>query len=190
MPSDRSWLARVGRRSLADRLDRLRDHLDTLQSRLREEVARAAAQTAAGAVRDAVETLLGEGCTRPRLPDRSPAGYWGTASEDSWDRDPDDLEDDPLPNRGGDAWAPVPSVETKPPPGRWGSALEVGLQVLSWGLRHQTGLGVALAFGLAATLAAYLGGAALAGSACTLLALAGALNYGRPCRIAPWPTEP
>ncbi len=185
MPSDRSWLARAGQ-SLADRLDRLRDHLDTLQSRLREEVARAMAQTAAGAVRDAVAALLGEGRARLRVPGRYPAGYWGTAAEDSWDQDPDDLEDVPRPAGGRCIWDPAaPPDKHQPLPGRWGPALAVGLQVLSWGLRQQAGLWAALAFGLGATLAAYLAGAALAGSACTLLALGGAINYG-----AALPTRP
>jgi hypothetical protein len=178
MPADPSWLARA-RRSLADRLERLRDHLDTLQSRLREEVARAAAQTAAGAVRDAVESLLGEGRTRPFLPNRSSSGYWDAGPHSAWAEDPNEFEEDHYPSGERGSWAPAVSAEkNQPAPGRWGAALAVGLQVLSWGLRRQAGWLLALGWGLGATLAAYLGGALLAGSLCTLLALAGAIHFG------------
>ncbi len=184
------WAARTAR-ILAGHVGRLHDTLEIL----REAVARAVGQSAAGAAQDAVQSLLTESPTEsippadPYYPRPSSAGWYDPDRRSpSWDDDSDDpyrrRQDDAYEERpdGGDSPSPSPSGGR-----RWGLALAVGCQATAWWLRREADRFTtlkALGIGVASTLAAYVAGpvlwagAGLAGSALALAALSDAARSG------------
>src|SRR5437588_1883676 len=81
-------LADPARRLLGPPLGRLHDTLDRVGGRLRQAIAAAAARAAAGAVREAVATLLadpgGSGPTPPLPPDERRPGLLGAPGRSLW----------------------------------------------------------------------------------------------------------
>jgi hypothetical protein len=139
--------------TLAERLDRLNDTLQSLAHRLKESIAEAVGSAVAGAVRDGVRHLLG-GAAAPAHLDHRPyfeepqAPGWHDSAVPMW-ADQDDVG---LLRR--------PQLPGRPTRGRWLEALGVALQAgLCW-LGHQprrspalTVVTVAVATGVAALLA-------------------------------------
>jgi hypothetical protein len=184
------WLTR-GSRWLAGHVARLRLTLDALGTRLRQTVAVAVGQTVAAAVREAVHAALEDFSGAPattQLPSRGPApapgrSLWGQggyghpddADPNRWDDDPDGNEADPRDLLGHH----TPPEDPRPAP-RWPLAVVVGCQAAAWWVRRRLArlpAVAALAVGLLAALAAYLGGPlTLAGSALNLAGTATALG--------------
>ncbi len=177
MAAHKSWLRRSAE-ALADRLDRLRQNLDSLQERVREVVAQSIGQTVAGAVHDAVQAAL---ALPRRVPVRASSGSWAPYSrppswqepeERTWFREPGDWEDDRLEND-----YPAAAENAEPPPAKLPQALATGCATVAWWLQHLKGryaLLAAVALGLAATVITMTGGsltAAILGLVPSLLAL-------------------
>src|ERR1700676_2587775 len=188
------WAARTAR-LLAGHVGRLRDTLELLRERLREAVARAVGQTAAGAARDAVHSLLAHS---PADPDWSDRPSYARPSSGTW-ADPDYRDYPPGREEGTDPYRPPPDEDAEDPPAeespparanagrRWDLALAVGCQAAAWQLRRAAGRFTALkavGVGLASTPAASVAGpvlwagAGLAGSALALAALSDAARSG------------
>jgi hypothetical protein len=167
--------------TLAERLERLNDSLQSLGQQLREAVASAIGSAVAGAVRDAIRGLLAPDDPATHFEDRRPYQERYEPVYRGWD-DPNGPgwyeEDYPLADRPEPARRPQGS-------GRWSNALGVALQAgLCW-LRHQprrrpvlTAVLVAVAAGMAALLAgpAVGAGAGVLASAAGLLLTADALS--------------
>jgi hypothetical protein len=166
-------------------LDHLCRALDALAERLREAVARVVGETVARLVGGVVRALLeddradtdAEGHSdRPAdLWHERPGAAWSGAGPDqALAYDDDGAADDP---------GREPALSsTQLPPQRRAKALALGCQATAWWLGRQTdrpSIAVALGVGIVTAVAAYLGGpvvaagAALAGTAATLAALAG-----------------
>jgi len=167
------------RLTLAQRLDRLNDTLQSLGQRLKESIAEAVSSAVSGAVRDALCGLLGTLNEPDRFDDRP---WHQDLDEPSW-RNPDR----PL-------WADneefVPRDRPsrscrRQVPSRWSEALGVAVQAGVCWLRHQprrrpvlTAVVVALAAGLTALLAgpAVGAGAGVLASTAGLLLTADAID--------------
>ncbi len=162
----KSWLRRSAE-ALADRLDRLRQNLDSLQERVREVVAENVGQTIGGAVRDAVQAVLAVPGQVPKMIPSSSWNHhprppsWQEPEERGWFREPQDRwederwEDDRLEDDG-----PVPQ-EPEPPRAKLPQALAAGCMATAWGVQRWKGpkaLLVAVGLGLAATAVALMGG--------------------------------
>jgi hypothetical protein len=183
-----SWLD-AARRSLAHHLERLRQALDALGQRLREALAHTVGQAVAGAVREAMQAVLGGGpCPARTVPGdrtRDPPALLGHEPQESpWPAETDD-------GREGEEYAePAPQAaprSAQPPSRGVGRALLVGCETAAWWLRRQAGRGAAwaaLGLGLAAAVAVLAGGPlaaaglGLVGSALGLLGLTDAAYAG------------
>lgn len=174
------------RRSMSDQVDRLHQTLASLCDRLRSSVLQAVADTVVRAVRDAVHLVFSEfslnvGTPWPgHRPVHSPRAFWDHEDElltdelDDWplDHDPNDLcpdEDDDPP----DSSDQTSRQEAKPR--RWIWALAAGFDASSWWLRRQAArcsLMTVLGIGAASTMAAWVAGPGLIGSALRLMTLA------------------
>jgi hypothetical protein len=179
--------------TLAERLDRLNNSLQSLAQQVKDAVASAIGTAVAGAVRDGVRGLLGAAQEHDPYEDR-PA--WRREPNDSPLRDPDqpswdDPEDD------------YPPLDRREPASRhqsadrWSNALSVALQAgLTW-LRHQprrrpvlTAIAVALPAGLAALVAGPVVGASAGVLASTAGLLLSADALGPPTApIAGFPPD-
>lgn len=189
--SHRSSLLTVLGRSLAARLDRLRDTLDGLRQRLREAVVRSVGETVGAAVREALGAVLVHGAPdEEKYVYDSPPHYhdpplWHDQREPHWQDGWEwiDTADDSNQSRSMDPSAPEPEGRRTAAT----SLLLLGCQAVAWWLRrHQThfpalaALGVGTACGVAAYLGApvVIAGVGLAGSALGLAALASATRSG------------
>jgi hypothetical protein len=187
-------LAPPHRLPLTERLDRLRQTLNSLSGELVEGVAASIAQTVAGVVRDTLLALLTKGRSRPDLPERDrsrwshnhPAPLWGGLDEEDDPMWPEDHEATPMwGNSDEDRWPDSPSdrrlpvTSTQPPTTqprvrRWVSALAASWQAAGWWLARKPGrypVMTALAIGLAAGVATWAGGP-LAAAGMTLIGTA------------------
>jgi hypothetical protein len=167
--------------TLAERLDRLNDSLQSLGQQLREAVASAISTAVAGAVRDAIRGLL--------APDEQPNDFQERPYQERYEPDYRGWDAPDRPGwYGEEDYPPADRPEPTRRPegsGRWSSALGVALQAgLCW-LRHQprrrpvlTAVLVAVAAGVAALLAgpAVGAGAGVLVSAAGLLLTADALS--------------
>src|SRR5262245_20433822 len=165
-------------RTLAERLDRLNDNLQSLHGRLHEAIASAVGSAVADAVRDAVRGLLGGNHTsEPEPVADSPHGHY---------RDPDRA--DPGWEDSGGLWhghdphpepaRPQPQPTPAQKPSRWRDALSAGVQAAVWWLRRQgrqRPLVTTAVVALAAAAAAFLGGPTLGAGVGVLTSLAGLL---------------
>jgi len=168
------------RLTLAERLDRLNDTLQSLGQRLKEAMAEAVGAAVAGAVRDAVHGLLG-GANEPARLDDQPWALgqrdeptWSDSDRPLWTEDEDFVPRD----------RPVRTSRHQEG-GLWHEALGIALQAgLTW-LRHQprrrpvlTAVVGAVAAGVAALLAgpAVRAGAGVLASTASLLLTAEALG--------------
>src|SRR5437764_10039705 len=163
MPWFRS-LAGPARRLLGPPLGRLHDTLDRVGGRLRQAIAAAVARAAAGAVREAVATLLadpgGSGPTPPLPPDERRPGLPGAPGRPLWPpahqglgpgghQDPEDdadagwgdLDDRAEPDDGEPPWVgrradqpDPPAVAASPREGRLSRALAAGCHAAAWWL--------------------------------------------------------
>jgi hypothetical protein len=177
MPAIPPWSRRVAR-SLAARLDRLRETFDHFYQQLRDALAQSIGRAVADAVRDAVYHLLDTD------PPRYAAPSWRRPEEDSpWEEDRDPWDDGPrtwhqtrasFHEERDDPPAEVPSDQN------FRRAALAGLEAAAWWLRLRRGRRVllgALALGGLAFVASYFGGpvvaaaVAVAVSAAALLAL-------------------
>src|SRR5262245_209350 len=165
-------------RTLAERLDRLNDNLQSLHGRLHEAIASAVGSAVADAVRDAVRGLLG-GNHAPepepvaeyphdhyRDPDRADHG-WGD-SGGLW----------PAPDPRHPPARPQPEPTPPQKPSRWRDALSAGVQAAVWWLRRQgrrRPIVTTAVVALAAAAAAFLGGPTLGAGVGVLTSLAGLL---------------
>jgi hypothetical protein len=178
------------RRALAERLERLRQTLEELITRVHEAVAQAVGQAVSAAVRDAILAVLRAATSRPSLPTPAwmpPKCYhsaWSEGREPSsgssaytdpsagwWDdEEPEDDEADRAQTSG-----------VEPPPSRWRCALALGCRASAWLLRRWQGrrpLLAAVGVGAACAVVAYAMGAGLAHTTLCWIALAGALGSG------------
>jgi hypothetical protein len=186
-----SLLAVLGR-SLAARLDRLRDILDGLRHTLRETVLRSVGETVGAAVREALAAVLAHGTPEEEMfhSDFSPHAHdppwWDGPAEpppshDEWEWLDTPPDHDCAPSTG----APAPGPESRRTTVT--SLLLLGCQAAAWWLRRQrqhfptlAALGIGTACGLATYLGApvLIAGLGLAGSVLSLVALAGAARAG------------
>jgi hypothetical protein len=177
-------------RALADRLERLRQTLEELITRVHEAVAQAVGQAVSAAVRDAILAVLRAATIRPGLPTPSwlpPKCYksaWSEGREllssastytdpsEGWWSD-DEPEDDEMER-------PHPSG-VEPPPSRWRCALALGYRASAWLLCRRPGrrpLLTAMGVGAACVVVAYAVGAGVAHATLCWATLAGVLGSG------------
>jgi hypothetical protein len=178
------------RRALADRLERLRQTLEELITRVHEAVAQAVGQAVAAAVRDAILAVLRAATNRPGLPTppwMPPKCYhsaWSERREPSssasaytdpsagwWTDDEPEDDDVDRPEPGG----------VDPPPSRWRCALELGCRASAWLLPRWSGrrpLLAAVGVGAACAAVAFAIGSGLADATMRWIALATALGSG------------
>jgi hypothetical protein len=177
--SERS--ASLGLPTQGGHLGRLHSNLLDLDERLREAVAQAIGQAAAGVVRQVVLSLLGEGDAgpavlrfSPRQPGRSRPLWQALDDADERDRPPwlDDPEEDAfLRDRDADL---DDRVIDPPRPSLGRRVLTAALPALGWWLSRPAGrraVGAALGCGLACGLALYLRGRKAAGTGLALTLL-------------------
>jgi hypothetical protein len=172
-------------RSLVFHVDRLRQTLEALTSRLRSSIAESVSQMAASVVRDTIQGLLANpdvsGRTRYRETYESHRSSWDDFDnryghdldrpydyrESRYDED-DDVYDSPSPRRS-------PTHEPRSlSPTRWSQALAAGLRAAAWWLQDRTGMRaclVALGIGSAASMAYLVGGMATASGISVVLSL-------------------
>lgn len=167
-------------RTLAERLARLNDNLQTLGERLKASIAGVVGDAIAEAVRDAVRGLLG-GKETPTDPFRDareyrdhhgPAHYRDRA-DDPWGEDDRRWEDeeDCTPHR-------ETSERRNGAGGRWQNALSAALQAALWFLKQQPRrrpVLTTLAVTLAAGVTGFVAGPVLAAGAGVLASVAGLL---------------
>jgi hypothetical protein len=176
------------RRALGDRLERLRQTLEELITRVHEAVAQAVGQAVSAAVRDAILAVLRAATSRPCLPTppwMPPKCYqsaWSEGREPSsttsaytnpsvgwWaEEEPEDDEVDRRQPSG-----------VEPPPSRWRCALALGCRATAWLLRRWPGrrpLLAAVGVGAACAAVAYTVGAGLTHAALCWVALVSALG--------------
>jgi hypothetical protein len=178
------------RGALADRLERLRQTLEELITRVHEAVAQAVSQAVSAAVRDAILAVLRAATNCPGLPTppwTPPKCYhsaWSEGRESSSNvstyADPsagwwteEEADDDEVDR-------PEP-IGVEPPPSRWRCALALGCRATGWSLRRWPGrrpLLAAVVVGAACAAVAYATGAGLAHTTLCSIALAGALASG------------
>src|SRR5262245_19688054 len=149
-----------------DHLDRLHGNLLDLDESLREAVARAIGQAAAGVVRQAVLALLGQAGGGQALLRLAPRPT--SRAQPLWETLDDGEETDrpPWPDEATEEEASLPDRDedrTADPdrPARWRQLLGFALPVLGWWLHRKVGrraVGAALACGVVCGLALYLGG--------------------------------
>jgi hypothetical protein len=201
MPSLKSPFRRVGR-VLSDHAKCLRSSLESLAGQVRAAIARIVGQTTGDAMRDALTVILDgppaqptrdefrEDRERPWSPPRRPS--WPNSSYDPYAHDPYDRDDNeryPEPeHRYCPPEADEPHDETSAgleQPGRWSRALATGCQAAGWWLKRHPGrlsviaaIGVGVAAGVAALIGGpyVAGGSALAASALGILALTDAVR--------------
>lgn len=124
-------LSRPARRFLTDRLELLREALETLGQRLRASIAAVVGSQVGTAIRDALGTALHV--------DPSARHFHGSASHIAPER-PDDVFHESDMNQ--DAWyaphaPPEPPPEPKPARWSWLSLFTGGVQMASWWLQHR-----------------------------------------------------
>src|SRR5438270_353530 len=107
-----------GGRMLAQYLDRLRDTLDTLGTRVRDAVSSAVGETVAGVVRETVRAVLDAPPTHPSYPAR--LGRPPGPPRPLWTR-PDTLDEEEPWFDGPDHYPPDEEDEEDPPTPRSGS---------------------------------------------------------------------
>jgi hypothetical protein len=177
-------------RALADRLERLRQTLEELITRVHEAVAQAVGQALSAALRDAILAVLRAATIRPGLPTppwMPPKCYhsaWSEGREPSssasaytdpsagWWSD-DEHEDDEVDR-------PQP-IGVEPPPSRWRCALALGCRASAWLLRRWSGRGpllAAIGVGVACAAVAFAVGARLAHATLCWVGLVTALGCG------------
>jgi hypothetical protein len=192
MSSFTSPLRRAGRR-LAAHVRRLRAALMRLAAEVRAAVARAVGQATGDAVRDALRVILDGPPAQPaaRDPPEDIEGLWGQPRRPRWppgpyherydpyevpQRETDYLEDDQDVEPDED---PAPEGPSEPPSaGAWSRAVAVGCQAAAWWLRRHPGplaLLAAVGIGLAASVAALVGGPLVAGGSAAAAAALAAL---------------
>jgi len=173
------------RPTLAERLDRLNDTLQSLGQRLKEAFAEAVGAAVAGAVRDAVQGLLGATdqpgrFNDPLWPHERDEPTWHAPGGPLWAEDEDFV---PVSGR-------EPALRRQHMNSGWSEALHVALRAGLYWLRHQprrrpvlTAVVVAVAAGLTALLAgpAVGAGAGVLASTAGLLLTAEALGPARKC---------
>jgi len=181
----RSWLE-PGGRLLSRHLGRLCESLQNLGSRLREAVAAAAGQSAAGIVREVVGKLLDQHDSDQsvsswplRQPFQNSSDLWQEPHEleqRSWRNNFDDLPPE-------EEWNPEPTDPVRASAarsGHWLAGLAVGLQTAAWWLLQgprRFSVLTALGWGLVAALVAR-GSGALAITGASLLSLLGLIQAG------------
>jgi hypothetical protein len=188
-----AWLDSF-RRSLALRLDRLRDTFHDLRARLRDTVVQAVGDTVADTVRDTLRVVLAAAPVTfpPSFPLERPfgqtPGFWGAPNDEGLDEDSPDpsFDDEPwdgdrLDHRLDDAddgRDVVPAGAPSSAVPSWPAAVAVGCQAAAWWLRRRQGRlpGLALGVGPIAGLAAFGGSARLTGSVSALTAALGLLS--------------
>jgi hypothetical protein len=198
MSSFTSPLRRAGR-LLVGHVRRLRANLVRLAAEVRAAVARAVGQATGDAVRDALRVIL-DGPPVEHAPARDPPedadGLWGQPRQRRWpaapyaghydpyeipEREPDSPDDEPDGNL-------TPEAPSEPPPsGAWSRAVAVGFQAAAWWLRRHPGplaLLAAVGVGLAAGLAALVGGPLVAGGSAAAAAALAALALADAARSA------
>ena len=162
-------------RTLAERLGRLNDNLQTLGDRLKASIAAVVGDAIADAARDAVRGLLGskEAPTDPyrdRHDNYAPA-YYRDEGDDPWGEE----------DRGWEGEVVRPARETPTRKGagrRWRNAVSAAVQAALWFLRRQPRrrpVLTTLAVTLAAGVAGFVAGPALAAGAGVLASVAGLL---------------
>jgi hypothetical protein len=182
-----SWFNRQ-RQIVAAHVARLSDQLAALTGRLRETITQIIAQTAACAVRDALNVALADARASPSShhyhdPPRSLLSeswrdqdrpyrnegpllqHWQEDEPDDWPEDDEDGE--PLPE--------AVSPSSNSPRYNWHNALAIGCQAAGWWLRKAAGKAsplVAFGVGCFCTGATYVVGVGLASSVLGLMALA------------------
>jgi hypothetical protein len=192
MSSFSSSLRRPGR-LLAAHVRRLRATLARLAAEVRAAVAGAVGRATGDAVRDALRVILdGPPPQSPSIrdPPEDIEGLWGQARRPHWPaspyherydpyemppREPDYLEDDQDVEPDED---PAPEGPEAPPAGAWSRAVAVGCQAAAWWLRRHPGplaLLAAVGIGLAASVAALVGGPLVAGGSAAAAAALAAL---------------
>jgi hypothetical protein len=174
-----TWTAGLGR-NILERLAELAHTLEVLIERVRDEVSRLVGQAVAGALREAVRSVLGQG--RPAFTSASRSWWRGERQPALWDEAgygpvcsvPDEYDDE-------EALSAESAAPANPPPLRVRAALVLGCRAFAWWLRRQAGrftAATAIAIGIVAAAAAYAVGPALTTSLVGLLALADVVQSG------------
>jgi hypothetical protein len=177
-------------RALADRLERLRQTLEELITRVHEAVAQAVGQAVSAAVRDTILAVLRAATSRPGLPTppwsppkcyhsawsegRQPSSSTSAYTDSSAGWWTDDESDDDEVDR------PHP-IGVESPPSRWRCALALGCRASAWLLHRWPGrrpLLAAVGVGAACAAAAYAVGAGVAHATLCWVVLAGVLGSG------------
>jgi hypothetical protein len=185
-------LRRAGR-LVAAHVRRLRATLARLAAEVRAAVAGAVGRATGDAVRDALGVIL-DGPPARHAPARDPPEdadvLWGQPRRPRWPATPYEGHYDPygLPRRETDSPEDDPDDQpdanlapegpSEPPAGAWPRAVAVGCQAAAWWLRRHPGplaLVAALGVGLAAGLAALVGGPFVAGGSAAAAAALAAL---------------
>jgi hypothetical protein len=183
---------RVAGRLVADQCRRLHATLESLAAQVRVAIARAVGQATGEAVREALRVILdgppgGPGPPLPPPRERrwgepsarswptQPYDRYGRESDDGYNRDPEDLDDDPVYRSPPPDDGPEEGPADEERPGAWSRAAAAGCQAASWWLRRHPGrfsVVAAAAVGVAAGAVALVGGRfAAAGSAAAVAAL-------------------
>jgi hypothetical protein len=201
MPSFTASLRRAGR-LLAAHVSRLRLALARLAAEVRAAIARAVGRATGDAVRDALRVILdGPPAQSPSIrdPPEDAEGLWGQPRQRRWPASPYHERYDPygLPQRETDSLEddqdvepdedPAPEEPEGQPSGAWPRAVAVGCQAAAWWLRRHPGplaLLAAAGVGLAATLAALVGGPVVAGGSAAAAAALAALALADAARSA------
>jgi hypothetical protein len=178
------------RRALGDRLERLRQTLEELSTRVHEAVAQAIGQAVAAAVRDTLLAVLHAATNRPGLP--TPPRWPPQCFDSAWSevRQPSSTASAYADTsagwwtdeeREGDESNATPPSGTDPSPSRWRCALALGCRASAWLLRRWPGrrpLLAAVGVGAACAAVAFAVGAGLADATVRWIALASALGSG------------
>jgi hypothetical protein len=175
-------------RALADRLERLRQTLEELITRVHEAVAQAVGQAVSAAVRDAILAVLRAATYRPGL--ATPSCLPPKCYHSAWSEDRDQLSSArPYTDLSSGWWTdeeadddevggPQPNgVEA--PPSRWRCAVALGCRASAWLLRRWSGrrpLLAAVVVGTTCAAVAYAVGSGLADATVRWIALATALG--------------
>jgi hypothetical protein len=183
---------RLAGRLMADQCRRLHATLESLAAEVRAAIARAVGQATGEAVREALRVILDgpPGGHDPLLPPprerrwgEPPARSWptrphdryGDESYDGYDRNPEDLDDDPVYRSVPADDGPEERPADEERPGALSRAVAAGCQAASWWLRRHPGrfsAVAAAAVAVAAGVVALVGGRfAAAGSAAAAAAL-------------------
>jgi hypothetical protein len=199
MSSFTSPFRRAGR-LFVGHVRRLRLALARLAAEVRAAVARAVGRATGDAVHDALRIIL-NGPPARHAPARDPPedaeGVWGQPRRPRWPTEPyherydpyevPQREPDYLDNEPDEDLATAGPSEAPPQAGAWSRAVAVGCQAAAWWLRRHPGplsLLVAAGVGVAAGLAALVGGPFVAGGSAAAAAALAALALADAARSA------